>query len=111
MKISHDTATANMHKIKRHLDNGLLSVSVEYPCFLVIEYNGLEFHSGYGVEWDESRDQENFVVYEYTDGYNIGRTIEIDTPDNFEDLAGFIAVAVFTLVDENRSVRELALAL
>ena len=107
MEISYDTAVANMYKIKSAL--GLPDVYVEHPCFLSITVAGREFHAGYSMGWDESLGQESFEIYEFTDGYNIGRVIELLVPDTFQELADTLKSAVFVLLNENAEIYALTI--
>lgn len=92
MKLSHDEATQRMHTIKQLLaELGLADVSVEYPAYLSIMRDGVEYHAGYTFE-DEENDTAEFQIYDANDGvYGERLSFEFATDGDLLNIARAIA--------------------
>lgn len=68
MNISHYDATRDLQEIKQLLHPmGLTDVEIEYPAYLSIIHNGVEYHAGYSFI-DEYNDTAEFQLYDANDG-------------------------------------------
>lgn len=89
MELTQEIIFNDMQNIKARLAKlGLTDVTVEYPGFLSILINGREIHAGYSYDYEEKSDGEMFQVYDFTDGYNHPFSVNFETNQDTQYIAG-----------------------